>query len=146
MSKNVFVIPGEPVGKGRPRATAIGGFARMYTPQKTVSYEARVIDAFARAGGKRLDGFVSMELTATFALPQSTSAKKRKEMNGEWCQKKPDADNLAKIVCDALNGIAYEDDRQVVELIVRKRWGDDGNVEVRLSELTKGQHDERTKI
>ena len=38
--------------------------------------------------------------------------------------KKPDADNIAKVVCDALNGLAYKDDAQVIDLTVHKRFGD----------------------
>ena len=49
--------------------------------------------------------------------------------------KKPDADNIAKIIMDALNGVAYEDDRQVVELIVRKFFSDTAYVDVFIDEL-----------
>ena len=37
-----FFVPGQPVGKGRPRATVRAGRARLYTPAKTEKYEARV--------------------------------------------------------------------------------------------------------
>jgi Holliday junction resolvase RusA-like endonuclease len=125
-----FTIPGEPVGKGRPRATTINGMARMYTPKKTASYEARVIDAFVRAGGVMLGGNIAMSIHATFSMPMSWSMKKRQAMDGAYCAKNIDADNVAKIVCDALNSIAYADDRQVVNLKVEKRWGKSGFVKV----------------
>ena len=51
------------------------------------------------------------------------------------CQKKPDVDNLAKIVLDSLNKIAYDDDAQVCRLLVEKRYGETPQVLVRLSEL-----------
>lgn len=128
----IFTIPGNPVGKGRPRATTINGMARMYTPKKTASYETLVVMAYTQAGGEKLEGPIRMVILATFEMPLSWSMKKRKATDGAFCEKKVDADNIAKIVCDALNGVAYHDDRQVVELAVAKRWGQDGSVAVNL--------------
>jgi Holliday junction resolvase RusA-like endonuclease len=131
-----FTIPGEPVGKGRPRATTINGMARMYTPKKTASYEGRVIDAFVRAGGVMLGGNIAMTVHATFSMPMSWSMKKRQAMDGAYCTKKPDADNVLKVVADALNGIAYRDDAAIVHASIEKRWGQDGSVRVLVREIT----------
>jgi len=130
-----FTIPGEPVGKGRPRATTINGMARMYTPKKTASYEGRVIDAFVRAGGVMLGGNIAMTIHATFSMPVSWSMKKRQAMDGAYCIKKPDADNVLKVVADALNGIAYRDDAAIVYASIEKRWGQDGSVRVLVREI-----------
>jgi Holliday junction resolvase RusA-like endonuclease len=130
-----FTIPGEPVGKGRPRATTINGMARMYTPKKTASYEGRVIDAFVRAGGVMLGGNIAMTIHATFSMPVSWSMKKRQAMDGKHCCKKPDADNVLKVVADALNGIAYRDDAAIVYASIEKRWGQDGSVRVLVREI-----------
>jgi Holliday junction resolvase RusA-like endonuclease len=130
-----FTIPGEPVGKGRPRATTINGMARMYTPKKTASYEGRVIDAFVRAGGVMLIGNIAMAIHATFSMPVSWSMKKRQAMDGAYCTKKPDADNVLKVVADALNGIAYRDDAAIVYASIEKRWGQDGGVRVLVREI-----------
>jgi Holliday junction resolvase RusA-like endonuclease len=130
-----FKIPGEPVGKGRPRATTINGQARMYTPAKTASYEARVIDAFMRQGIQPIAGSVGISIAATFSMPISWSMKKRKAMDGKHCCKKPDADNILKVVGDALNGVAYRDDAAIVSAHVTKRWGQDGGVLVILDAI-----------
>jgi Holliday junction resolvase RusA-like endonuclease len=130
-----FTIPGEPVGKGRPRATTINGMARMYTPKKTASYEGRVIDAFVRAGGVMLGGDIAMAIHVTFSMPVSWSMKKRQAMDGAYCTKKPDADNILKVVADALNGIAYRDDAAIVYASIEKRWGQDGSVRVLVREI-----------
>jgi len=127
-----FTIPGNPVGKGRPRATTINGMARMYTPKKTASYETLVVMAYTTAGGTKLEGPLAMCLTATFEMPLSWSMKKRREHDGKPCTKKPDGDNVLKIVADALNGIAYHDDSAIVDAYVSKRWGQDGSVFVTL--------------
>lgn len=128
----IFTIPGNPVGKGRPRATTINGMARMYTPKKTASYETLVVMAYEQASGVRMLGPLRMAIYATFEMPLSWSMKKRKLMDGAFCQKKPDADNILKIVADALNGVAYHDDSSIVLAIVQKRWGQDGSVKVEI--------------
>ena len=53
--------------------------------------------------------------------------------------KKIDCDNLAKIILDSLNGIAYKDDAQVCELLVSKYYGDEPRVEVKLYEINQNQ-------
>ena len=128
----IFTIPGNPVGKGRPRATTINGMARMYTPKKTASYETLVVMAYTQAGGTKLEGNLYMHIKATFEMPMSLSMKKRKLMDGRFCGKKPDADNILKIVADALNGVAYQDDSAISAASVEKRWGQDGSVVVEL--------------
>jgi len=130
-----FTIPGPPTGKGRPRATTINGMARMYTPKATTSYEGKVCMAYLAAGGEKLEGFIRMRIVATFEMPLSWSLKKRKASDGTWCGKKPDFDNLAKVVCDALNGVAYRDDAAVVFLAGEKRWGQDGSVVVEIEAI-----------
>lgn len=128
----IFTIPGPPIGKGRPRATTINGVARMYTPKKTASYETLVVMAYTQAGGVKLDGFVHINIAATFEMPLSWSMEKRKEHDGQPCGKKPDGDNILKIVADALNGVAYHDDAAIVYAAVSKTWGQDGSVTVAL--------------
>lgn len=132
MTQISFTIPGNPVGKGRPRATTINGMARMYTPKKTASYETLVVMAYTQAGGVKLEGMLQMNIAATFEMPLFWSMKKRKEHDGKPCGKKPDGDNILKIVADALNGVAYHDDASIVYASVSKRWGQDGSVTVAL--------------
>lgn len=125
-----FQIPGEPTGKGRPRMTTRGGKLRSFTPEKTVSYESLTIAAFrsAHGGGRLIESPVRVMLCCRFTMPASWSEKKRKAHRGDWCCKKPDADNIAKAVCDALNGVLWRDDSQVASLVVEKLWADCGSV------------------
>lgn len=69
---------------------------------------------------------VAVRIEAVYGIPKSYSKKKRERaLNGELAPtKKPDADNIAKVVCDALNGVAYVDDTQVIDLRVFKRFGE----------------------
>jgi Holliday junction resolvase RusA-like endonuclease len=118
-----FLIPGQPQGKGRPRATTINGHARMYTPAKTRGYEAEVWEAYRRAGGGMMEGLLSMTIKAYREIPQSWSKVEKEKRCTSFCHTRPDLDNIVKVVCDALNGVAFKDDSQVVKVVAEKRWG-----------------------
>lgn len=126
-----FSVPGEPVGKARPRFTKNG---HAYTPDKTRSYEAIVKLCVIKAmkGKKLLTGAISLSVTAFFPIPKSyTKAVREKALSGEMRHtKKPDWDNVGKIVSDALNGVVYADDAKVSHAIVDKRYSDFPRVEV----------------
>jgi len=134
-----FVVPGEPVGKGRPRVSARNGFACMYTPGKTANYEGLIALAGKEAMGERalLEGPVLVELRILLSIPQSMS-KKRKFMAlaGELLPaKKPDADNVTKAIFDGLNGVVWKDDVQVVDAHISKRYAETPCVRVRIVPL-----------
>ncbi len=127
-----FDVPGKPQGKGRPRFTRSG---HTYTPDHTAEYEERVKLAYKQAGGGKLSGFVSADILAVFTVPKSyTKAQRAAALNASFAPKKPDCDNIAKIILDALNGLAYDDDAQVVKLRVEKRYGETERVLVVLDE------------
>lgn len=115
---------GTPQGKGRPRFVRSTG--RVYTPAKTQKYEAALKDAAVKEMGQRspMTGPLEVSMLAQFEAP--TSWPKRKQhaalRNEIMPTGKPDADNLVKIL-DALNGVVWEDDAQVVTATVRKRYG-----------------------
>lgn len=132
-----FTIPGEPQGKARARTVRnkYTGKSMSYTPDKTVSYEALVQHYFMAAGGQYAeDGIFSVDITAGYGMPKSMSKRKRAlaEAGTFLPTKKPDLDNIAKLVCDALNGVAWKDDSAVVELVVRKVYATQPGVTVRI--------------
>ena len=123
-----FNVPGEPRGKERHRTGKYG----TYTPSKTVKYEKEIQKAFRSywdipelpfPGKKPL----TVSIAAYNKIPKSESKKTKSEMaiNKIRPSKKPDVDNIAKVVMDALNGVAWKDDAQVVGLIVRKYYAQD---------------------
>jgi Holliday junction resolvase RusA-like endonuclease len=134
--RRVFTIPGEPVAKGRPRVTSRG---ITYTPAKTKNYETLVKELYwsAYQGQEMLSGPLQIKVEAYLKIPKSASKTKKKRMiqGFERPTKKPDFDNLAKSVTDALNGIAYDDDAAIVSARVEKYWGEFPRVEVELREL-----------
>lgn len=107
-----FEVRGRVVGSARPRVTKFG----TYIPQKTRDYRNRIRGAFMEAGGMRRSGPVIVHVYVFRELPRS----RPKRVESEPDTFKPDVDNVAKNVLDALNGIAWDDDSQVVELLVRK--------------------------
>lgn len=136
-----FEILGEPQGKGRPRFSTRGGFVKTYTPEKTASYENYVKLSYIRTNqGLRLTEAISISIEASFSIPKSFSKKKREEaLQGVLKPlKKPDCDNIAKTILDALNGIAYDDDKQVYSLNVVKKYSDTPKVVVTLETKERG--------
>ena len=140
MQRLNFTIPGEPAGKARPKFSTFNGHVRAITPKQTVSYENLVKLSFGQAypGAKPIEKDVPLLVTiaAYFKIPASVSKKRREAMLEDRIRptKKPDTDNIAKAVLDALNGIAYYDDSQVVTLTVDKLYSDTPRVEVEISE------------
>ncbi len=133
-----FTIPGEPKAKQRHRTTK-NGF--NYTPKETVEYENWVKQCyFIKNKQKMLEGQIKAVIKAYFTIPKSTSKKRRKLMIEEKIRptKKPDTDNLAKIVLDSLNTLAFNDDKQVVDLKVEKYYSEEPRVEVVLEEIQEG--------
>ena len=121
-----IIIEGPAVGKGRPRATSRGGHARMYSPAKTVAYEALVksIAMIAMNRQAPCPGPIEAEIWVLVMPPKSFSKKKiRMALDGDIRPtSKPDLDNVAKALLDACNGIVYLDDKQVTDLVIRRRY------------------------
>ena len=133
-----FTILGEPKGKGRPRMTREG---RTYTPKETVQYENLVRLEYRRqCRDFKFDRYTPLDarITAYYTIPKSVSKKKRQAMLDRKIRplKKVDCDNLVKVVLDSLNEIAYHDDVQVVDCLVRKFYSDNPRVVVTIQEAT----------
>lgn len=144
-----FIIHAAPRGKDRPRQSTMHlkdgrVISHFHSTKGTAEYEELIRQEFVvQVRGHELIPKsipLKMEITAYFPIPKSTTRKNRQRMlGGELLPtKKPDADNIAKIVEDALNKIAYEDDSQITDLSVKKLYvGDeeDGYVEVYITSI-----------
>ena len=140
MKKVKFTVPGEPKGKGRPRVVSRNGFSKAYTPKDTVLYENLVkIEYDAQTGRYRFpdDAMLDMRILAFYSIPKSTSKKKRSAMAQGLLRptKKPDMDNVVKIIADSLNQVAYKDDTQIVDCQCRKFYSEEPRVEVVIQEV-----------
>lgn len=117
---NMVIVEGKIKGKQRPRFWG----SNVYTPSQTVNYENWVRICYKQQNGKYHTGPLKATITAWFEIPKSYSKSKIEacETNNIRPIKKPDTDNIAKIILDSLNGLAYKDDSQVVDLNVRKLY------------------------
>lgn len=148
-----FTVYGEPKAKGRPRVSVRKSgdeektFARAYTPKQTVIYENQVkLEYENQCGSYRFpdDAMLDIRIFAYYGIPKSTSKKKRELMLAGKIRptKKPDFDNIAKIICDSLNGIAYQDDKLIVDGMFRKFYSEQPRVEVKILQIGGNEDDE----
>lgn len=139
MSAVDFVIPGPPVGKGRPRFAKRGKFVSTYTPEKTASYEnlVKIKAQEAMRGRSPLDGPVALELMLSVMPPASWSKKKKADaLSGAVMPtSKPDIDNVLKGICDAMNEIVWIDDKQVCDVRIIKRYSENAEARVAVRAL-----------
>lgn len=141
MDKVKFTVLGEPKGKGRPRFSTQTG--RAFTPKQTVNYETLVhTEYMVQCEGFRFpdDAMLDMRILAYYSVPKSGSKKEKakKLENIIRPTKKPDMDNVVKMVADALNQVAYKDDTQIVDCQVRKFYSEQPRIEVIIQEVKKG--------
>ena len=132
-----FTIKGEIKTKQRPRATIIGGHARVYSSKDTIMYENYVKSEYQRQCAYYLGTEPLKATIIAYFLPSNELAKYGENVKHVACMKNKDLDNIAKTILDALNGIAYEDDKQIVELHCEKYYtsGNTEYVEVKIETL-----------
>jgi Holliday junction resolvase RusA-like endonuclease len=126
-----FTIPGDPI----PFARAGSNKGRRFTPKKQGDFMG-VVKLFAQramAGKPPLEGPISVRVRAVYLTPASWS-QKRKDA-ARWKTSKPDADNIVKILKDAMNTIVFRDDAQVAVLHVQKIYGPVAGVTVEVASL-----------
>lgn len=134
----IFEITGEPMGKQRPKFSRAGNFVRTYTPKETVNYEQWVKMCYKQAGGQHLGtGPIGIKVNVFYKIPKSFSKKKRQQALDRQIAPtvKPDCDNVLKIICDSLNGIAYADDKQIVFAIITKYYAEQPSVLVDIDKI-----------
>ena len=122
-----MALPFVPTAKGRPKFRVIRGHVHAFTPAKTKDFEYRVKEYYEGAAGGYIYAKgvpISVSIEFGMPIPLSTSKKRSEEMiRGNIKHAiKPDLDNLTKSILDALNGVAWYDDAQIVELHIIKRY------------------------
>ena len=118
------------------------GRSQAITPKETLSYENLVKWVYQNTyKARKLEGELEARIVAMYSIPKSMTKKNRQliEEGKLHPTKKPDLDNVAKIVLDSLNGIAYSDDSQIIKLVVEKHYSENPRVEVTLYEVSSGK-------
>lgn len=141
--KIVLTIPGEPRGKARPRFNSRS--KHPYTPIATQQYEALIVHTYRQRYSDIAfpTGALDLRIRAYFSIPKSDpqKAKLKKLQNDIRPTKRPDMDNIMKIVADALNKVAYNDDAQIVDCQVRKFYADEPRTEISIQEIGGSTHE-----
>lgn len=131
-----FEIPGPVTGKGRPRINTYT--CRAYTPNKTKEYEELAKQYFILKYPRHIpiEGRVKVSIIAYFKIPKGTNKKNEELMlNGIISPtKKPDIDNIEKIILDAMNSLAFKDDNQITKLEIEKVYSEEEKVYVKIEE------------
>ena len=137
-----FTVFGEPVAQGRPRTAVIGGHARVYDPEKSRNYKT-LVKLVAQEAKPRdlLEGPVILTLRIYRQIPKSFSKTARAKAHAGELRPttKPDVSNVLKSIEDALNGVVWVDDRQIVGLVVSKAYDDNPRVEVEIREIKEAK-------
>lgn len=128
MMKVSFVVKGKPVGKQRPRTVRnkYTGKTITYTPDATKLFESNVAKRY-----KRMSNYVFKD---GVAMSIFVYVKRPKRQTYKYPTVKPDTDNIAKTILDGLNGVAYNDDKQVIKLSIEKFYDDDDCVVINISD------------
>lgn len=138
-----LVIPGDPRGKERakPSTRIVDGVVvhRHYTPKATVAYESlvRIVAAEAMRGEPPWKGAVHVALLMVYPVAASWSKKRQAAALAGTIRptRSPDCDNVLKAISDGCNKVVFVDDRQIVEVLMRKVYGDRPRVVVELRQI-----------
>ena len=135
MNPIVITVYGVPVAQGRPRFFRRGNHVGAFDPKKSRDYKDSIkmqaIEQLRFNGHipPLCEGALTMQVLAYLPRPKTLSKKVVHHI------KRPDADNIAKGCKDALKGVVYKDDSQIVELLVRKSYGDPPRVVIGLRKV-----------
>jgi len=138
-----LTVPGEPQGKQRAKSARIGtgpkAYIKTYTPERTVNYETYIKQLFVvkYPDFVPVEGALELELTASCTIPASTSKKRKALMESNEIRptKRPDVDNLVKIVMDALESLAYKNDSQIVDESTHKFFSIRPGLDIKIYEI-----------
>lgn len=131
-----FIVESDIKSKARPRATVMNGHAIIYTPKDTLYYENYVKACYKEQAHGKYFADRPLEVTIEFYFtPNQEIAKLCDDLNNKqvdikpskvYCQNHKDLDNLAKVILDGLNGVAFQDDKNITKLNLEKKYSDEG--------------------
>ena len=137
--KVCFSVLGQPFGKQRPRHNRFSG--TTYTPQQTKEHEENIAWEYRRqCGSFRFpdNAYLDLRVIAYMKIPKSMTKEERVMIRQDRLRPTttPDWDNIGKLVADALNGVAYKDDKYIVDSQVRKFYSDVPRIDVVIQTAT----------
>ena len=129
-----FNVFGKPRGKQRPRLCSVGGRNIVYTPKQTIEYEKLIKASYIASSKVFFERNIPIEINILAYFFHKSSI--------EFATKKPDADNIIKIVLDALNKVAFYDDAQVSKICFEKRYSKTPRLEITIQNLKETKANE----
>ena len=129
-----FNVFGKPRGKQRPRLCSVGGRNIVYTPKQTIEYEKLIKASYIASSKVFFERNIPIEINILAYFFHKSSI--------EFATKKPDADNIIKIVLDALNEVAFYDDAQVSKICFEKRYSKMPRLEITIQNLKETKTNE----
>lgn len=130
-------IPGKAVPQGRPKFTRIGNGVRTYDPKQSVDYKSWIkhcaLQVMEKSGTSIIPRDIPLHMALNVTITKPASVSKRR-----LCPVvKPDLDNIQKTIQDALEGIVYQADQQIVSIRSVKRYGTSDSVTVTLQDWSE---------
>lgn len=127
----LFEIHQKPIAQKQTRLGKRGCFNPSHADQEMLRWQIK-----PHAPKVPLEGAIYLEMTFYMPIPKGSKIQMRMMANGTVLPiKRPDIDNLAYLLTNAMKGIMYEDDSQIVDLVLRKRYGEDPKTVVKVVEL-----------
>ena len=139
-----LVVPGQPMGKQRARTRTVNtkagkSFVMSYTPKKTLNYETYIKELFVikYPGFIIMEDAISVDVMAYLIIPMSKSKKQKEAMlNGDiFPTTRPDGDNILKVCLDALQGICFKNDSQIIRGSFKKIYSNQPRVIISIREV-----------
>ena len=139
-----LVVAGQPMGKQRARTRTVNtkagkSFVMSYTPKKTLNYETYIKELFVikYPGFIIMEDAISVDVMAYLIIPMSKSKKQKEAMlNGDiFPTTRPDGDNILKVCLDALQGICFKNDSQIIRGSFKKIYSNTPRVEIMVGEI-----------
>ena len=137
MAEIRFTVYGEPIAQGRPKFARVKNHVVAYDPAKSKNYKSRVLAAALEVKPEKpLEGPLALIVTIYRTIPKSFSKKKREQAISGYIRPttKPDVSNICKGVEDALKGVIWRDDSQVVTMYASKYYDESPRVEICVKE------------
>ena len=132
----IIEIHSAPVPQKQTRFIARRGYCRGIDPSKN---EKQQIQWQIRpyAPKEALEGPIQLDLTFFMPIPKGTSKIKARQMANQICHhiSRPDLDNLSYLIVNAMKGIIYQDDSQIVDLLLHKRYADEPKTVIKVMPL-----------
>lgn len=134
-NKLELIFEGVPCVQKRHRDSIRGGKYDPSSAEKKIIRIKAMVQMRDKRVLRHLKGPIKLEMSVGTVIPKSWSQKRRKEVSGKYDTRRPDCDNYLKLYQDALNGLVYADDSEIVDVHVTKKYDEKPFVKLIFEEI-----------